>query len=496
MKILVATLKHETNTFSPIVTDLKRFEEWGLHRGQAARRAMADTAMPQGAYQRLATEMGAELVTPISAEAMPGGRVTAEAYRALCEPILDAVEQGVDVALLDLHGAMVAEGVPDGEGALLAAIRARSPTLPIAVTCDFHANLTEAMVDNATALIGYKTYPHTDMAEVAEQVGRIVLAAARGEVDPVMAWGRLPLLSQTLKQGTDDAPMRDLMALCRAQEADGLEASTLFGGFALSDVPHAGTSGVVVANGNSDQAQRALSELLEATWAQRADLVYGGTGIAQALVQARAAMAQRQDKLVALLDHADNCGSGGTQDVMSAVEAALPLGGVVVAAVWDPAAVRTMQAAGVGASVTLPLGGRSDAPALGLQGRPLTISGEVAHLSEGTFQIEGPMYTGVTISTGPTALLRVPETNAQIIVTSRHHEPWDAGLFDMAGVDLSAARFVVLKGRLHWRAGMGDLFSTAIPLDGTGVTTSDNARLPYARLSRPIFPLDMHVCWP
>jgi microcystin degradation protein MlrC len=168
VKVLVATVKHETNTFSPIVTDLKRFEEWGLHRGDAARRAMADTAMPQGAYQRLATEMGAELVTPISAEAMPGGRVTAEAYRALCEPILEAVEQGVDAALLDLHGAMVVEGVSDGEGALLAAIRERSPNLPVAVTCDFHANLTPAMVDNATALIGYKTYPHTDMAEVAE----------------------------------------------------------------------------------------------------------------------------------------------------------------------------------------------------------------------------------------------------------------------------------------------------------------------------------------
>ncbi len=495
MRVLIATLKHETNTFSPIVTDLARFEQWGLHRGRAARDAMADTAMPQGAYQRLAAELGAEIVTPIVAEAMPGGLVTAEAYRALCEPVLEAVERGVDLALLDLHGAMVAEGVPDGEGTLLAEIRRRAPNLPIAVTCDFHANLSAAMVENASALIGYKTYPHVDMAEVADQVGRVGWAAARGEAHPVMAWGRLPLLSQTLKQGTDDAPMRELIALCRAEEAKGLAAATLFGGFALSDVPHAGTSAVVVSDGDAAEARASLDRLLQATWAQRERLVYRGTPLLQALERARTAVDSTDGKLVALLDHADNCGSGGTQDVMSVVEAALPLGNVVVAAVWDPEAVRALENAGVGASVALPLGGRSDAPALGLEGEPLLVSGVVDHLSDGTFQIRGPMYTGVTLCTGPTALLRVPETDAQIIITSRHHEPWDAGLFAMAGVDLSRARYVLLKGRLHWRSGMGELFHTAIPLDGVGVSTSDNTRLPYARLTRPIFPLDLDADW-
>jgi len=174
-------LKHETNTFSPIVTDLARFEDWSLHYSAAAARAYRNTAMPLARYIHLAEEAGAEVITPLAAEAMPAGPVTREAYEHLCGTILTAVEAGCDMALLDLHGAMVAEGIPDGEGELLARIRRIAPDLPIAVTCDLHCNLTAAMVENCTALIGYKTYPHTDMAEVAEQVARIVLAAWRGE---------------------------------------------------------------------------------------------------------------------------------------------------------------------------------------------------------------------------------------------------------------------------------------------------------------------------
>ncbi|MDF1747265.1 MAG: M81 family metallopeptidase, partial [Alphaproteobacteria bacterium] len=317
MRILCAMLKHETNTFSPIPTTLARFEDWGLHYGADVVRAYRDTRMPLAAYFRLAEAEGAQIVTPVAAEAMPAGLVTAEAYEHLSNLILDEVARGCDVALLDLHGAMVAEGVPDGEGTLLSKIRALAPDLPIAVTCDLHCNLTAEMVENCTALIGYKTYPHIDMYEVADQVGRIVLAAAKGEAEPVMAWGQAPLLSQTLRQGTDESPMADVIARCRHWESQsGIGAATVFGGFALSDIEDAGTSAIVIADqGDFDLAEAARDDLLTQCWDARADFVYQPHDLRQAVTLAKGYNAGP----VILLDHADNCGSGATQDVMTVI---------------------------------------------------------------------------------------------------------------------------------------------------------------------------------
>ena len=183
MRLLLAMLKHETNTFSPIETDLERFRDWGLHEDRAVSRAYAGTNHPIAAYLDLAREAGAETVTPIAAEAMPSGPVRAEAHDYISGRILDALGAGgFDGAMLDLHGAMVTEADPDGEGLLLERMRAIAPELPIAVTYDLHGNLTERMVAHCTALIGYKTYPHVDMYEVGKQIGQVVFDADRKSV--------------------------------------------------------------------------------------------------------------------------------------------------------------------------------------------------------------------------------------------------------------------------------------------------------------------------
>ena len=502
MRILCAMLKHETNTFSPIRADLARFQDWGLHFGADAARAYRDTAMPLAAYIKLAEAEGAEIVTPVAAEAMPSGPVTAEAYETLTGAILKAVEEGCDVALLDLHGAMVAETTDDGEGTLLRRIREIAPDLPIAVTCDLHCNLTRAMVENCTALIGYKTYPHTDMYEVAEIVGRTVLDAVKGLADPVMAWGQVPLLSQTLCQGTDDEPMRSIVARCRDWEReDGIRAATVFGGFALADIEDSGTSAIVIADraANSDAdalAETARNDLLARCWAARDAFIYKGRDLDAAVTVAKG----YNDGPVILLDHADNCGSGATQDVMTVVAEVLRqnLQDVVVATVWDPAAVATMQAAGEGATVTLDLGGRTDMPSIDAVGQPLTVTGAVEKLCVGKFRVEGPMYTGVEIQCGPTALLRVATAGGglvRIIVTSLHHEPWDAGVVRMVGIDPEKTRYILLKSRIHYRAGFGTLPRHTLTLDGDGVTTSDNTRLAYRKVRRPIYPLDPQTEW-
>ncbi|RJF88542.1 M81 family peptidase [Oleomonas cavernae] len=490
MKVVVAMMKHETNTFSPLATDLARFEAWGLHRGPAVIDAYATTAMPIGAYIRLCQARGAEIVSPVAAEAMPGGIVTREAYETLAGLIVDAVAAGCDAVLLDLHGAMVAEHEADGEGELLRRLREVAPDVPIAATCDLHCNLTQIMIENCDALIGYKTYPHVDMAQVGDQVARILFDKIDGKTWPVMNWTSVPLLAQTLAMGTDDEPMKGLIARARAMEAEGLLAATVFGGFPMADVPHAGLSTVTIANRNPAEAAAASEELAAMAWARRDDFLYRHVPIADALDHALAAGAQGGP--VILLDHADNCGSGGTQDVMGVIGAVIDRGltDVAVGAVWDPVAVKEMAAAGVDATVTLALGGRTPMPSVGLGGEPLILTGKVKALTDGRFVVRGPMYTGVTVDMGPTAVFSVGDGRVEIVVTSHHHEPWDLGVFTSVGIVPEAKRFLLLKSRIHYRAGFAGLARATITLDGYGVTTSDNTQLSYMDLRRPIFPLD------
>ena len=488
MRFLVAMMKHETNTFSPIPTDLKRFRDWGLHEDEAVVRAYRGTNHPLAAFLDLAAEAGADVVTPVAAEAMPSGIVQRGAYDYLTGRILDALANGAyDAALLDLHGAMVAEGEPDGEGGLLERMRAIAPTLPIAVTFDMHGNMSDRIVANTTAINGYKSYPHTDMYAAGEQIGRLLMRTLKGEIDPAMSWGNEPLLAQTLRMGTADEPMRTMQQMCRdAEREPGILAASVFGGFPMADIEIAGLSAIVVADRSREKADAVRDRLLDAAWARKDDFIYQHEPLGQAVARAKT----MTDGPIVLLDHADNVGSGGTSDSMAVIAELLRQGldDVAVAAVWDPEAVKTMMAAGVGADVTLDLGGKTDMPSIGAKGQPLRLTGRVRRLSDGQWIVRGPMYTGSRVTTGPTALF---ETGGlSIVVTSLHHEPWDLGIFTSIGVDPAHCRYLLLKSRIHYRAGFAPLAKAPLTLDGVGVTTSDNDLLSFRNVRRPIFPLD------
>lgn len=487
MRLLVAMMKHETNTFSPVVTDLDRFMAWGGYVGEEAYKAYKGTGMPFGAYLDIAETEGHEVVTPIAAEAMPSGKVAAEAYEFMTGKILDAVREGVDACLLDLHGAMVAETTNDGEGTLLENIRKIAPGIPIAVTYDLHTNLTQRMIDNCTCLIGYKTYPHIDMVEVGTQIAYVLMRALKGEVRPVMAWGQPPLLAQTLRMGHDDEPMKTLLAMAREAEQDPkVLTATVFGGFPLADFHDAGASICVVTDADQALADQWRDKLVEAMWARREEFVYQHEPLAEAVGRAKAL----NDGPILLLDHADNVGSGGTQDVMTVIEEVLRQGldDVAVAAVYDPDAVAAMQKAGIGASVTLQLGGKTDMPSINRRGRPIEVTGTVKSLTDGQWVVRGPMYTGVNVSMGHSAVLDTGKV--EIVITSRHHEPWDLGVFTSVGIQPQYKRYLLLKSRIHYRAGFGDLGRHTITCDGEGVTTSDNSILDFQQVRRPIYPLD------
>ncbi|GAA4650257.1 M81 family metallopeptidase [Kistimonas scapharcae] len=440
-----------------------------------------------GAFIDLAEQWGDDIVCPIAAEAMPSAPADAETYGYLSGLILEEVQKGVNRILLALHGAMITENTLDGEGTLLKRIRAIAPDIPIAVSHDFHANVTVSTVTNCTVLTGYKTYPHTDLYETGYKAACILYDAMQGQCNPVMAWRKLPLMSHTLKQGTDDEPFKLLIRRCREAEREtGVLNVSLFGGFPLADSPYTGSSVVVVTDNDDLLANRIATDIAEACWDSRHQQIYQSTPLSDQIQTAK----KLTDGPIILLDHCDNCGSGGTQDVMTVIRAIMEAGleDVIVAAVWDPKAVATMQAAGVNAEVALPLGGNTDMPAIQQSGHPLQVQGNVTHLTDGRFRIDGPMYHGLEVSMGPTAVLDTG--NMQIIVVSRHIEPWDPGLFHSLGIDPAQKRYLLLKSRIHYRAGFADMARHTLLLDGDGVTTSDYQLLPFHHLKRPVFPLD------
>ena len=494
MKLVIAQMKHETNTYSPVPTPLARFAHGSdtPPEGDAAIAAYKGTGSALGAFIELAESHGAQFVVPIAASAWPSGPVDDRAFDHIAQRICDAVAQGCDGVLLDLHGAMVTQSHEDGEGELLRRIRAIAPSVPIAAAMDMHTNLYDAFAQRVSVIAGYQTYPHIDMFETGQRAGRALLAQLQGKARPTMAWGRQPMLPHVMRQGSDDSPNRELQARCKQMEAQGALCATVFVGFPNADIEYAGLSAVVVTDNDPALARRWCDELLEMAWSQRAKFVYEVKPLAESMAQAQSIAAAKPagSGPVVLLDHSDNCASGGTMDTMTVLGAILDAGleGVAAFAIFDPQAVQRMIAAGVGKPVTLSLGGRLDMPGIGLKGEPRTVSGTVRLVCDGKYKNYGPMARGELNDMGPTAVLDTGKV--LIVVISNHVEPHDLAAFTAVGIAPERQRFVMLKSRIHWRAGLAPLAHAVVECAGTGVCTSDYATLAFKNVRRPIYPVD------
>lgn len=488
MKLVLAQMKHETNTFSPVPTPLARFAH-GRARPPEGREAYEDfkgTGTALGAFIDAAEQAGAEIVLPIAAQAWPSGRVEQGAFEYIAGRIVDAVKPGCDGVLLDLHGAMVTERFDDGEGELLARIRRVAPKVPIGVAHDMHANLFPAAARCATALAGYQTYPHVDMYETGLRAARPILNLLLGKQNPVLAFGHRPMLPHVMRQSSLDSPNGEIQQRAKDMERDGVLSATFFVGFPHADIAYAGVSAVVVTDGDAELAQKCVDELLDMAWKAREAFVYRPEKLEASIEKAKSLNVRP----VVLLDHYDNCASGGTMDTMTVLEAMLEarLEEAAAFAICDPLAVARMQEAGLGANVTLALGGRSDMPALGLKGRPLEMSGSVRRIVDGQYRNEGPMARGERMDMGPSAVLDTGRV--EVVLISRQVEPFDIAAFRAVGIDPARKRYVMLKSRVHWRAGLGDVAKAVVECAGTGVCTSDYSQLRFKKVRRPAYPLD------
>jgi microcystin degradation protein MlrC len=491
-RFVTAVFSHETNTFSSISTTLESFGRFsggkGPVSGDAALTAYRGTNSPVAAYIDLAEEAGAELNFAIAAQATPSGCAEDTVLEHAADAICTAVSAGCDALFLDLHGGMVTKGYDDPEGELLRRIREIAPDLPIAVAFDFHTNMSKATAENATVITGYRTYPHIDTYETGERAGRTLIRALRGEVDPIILWHPLPLLTHLNCQTPSRQPMKDIMDKAIAAEADGrvLNASIL-GGWPLADIPHVGVHGVIVANRpQANEAQALLMDLMTMTWERRDDFYFAVEPVENSISRAKG-MAEGP---IVLADHGDVAGSGGSTDVHVVLAEVINQGleDVCAGPFWDPNTVGQLVAAGIGAKVTVQLGGQTDYPAIGLKGKPLELRGTVRRITDGKFIVTGPKNTGIHEDLGVTAVLDIG--NIEIVICSTRHEPYDVGVFTHAGIDPARKKFILIKSRQHFRAGFEPILKDVVMVSGPGICTSDYSQFPWKNLRRPIYPLD------
>jgi microcystin degradation protein MlrC len=490
MRLLIAKVSHETNTFSPVPTPVARFCPDGetLLTGQAAIDFYRGTTSCIGRYLAIADELGAEVVLPVAAAAPPSGPVDDDAFDMFCGLITDALRQRpCDAIMLDLHGAMVTRQYEDAEGELLRRVRAVAPDTKLSVSLDMHANIFDGMVSRANVIAGYRTYPHVDHLPTAERAGRTLVRTLRGEIHPVTAWANAPMLPHVMAQGSYRSPNKDLQAMAEAMEQSG-EAlvASVFTGFPHADVSQAGLSAVVVTDGDQAAAQGLVARLLDAAWAARQSFTFQTEPLADSVARAKAL-----DGPVVMLDHCDNSASGGTMDTTPVLAEIMRQGleDVVFFGIYDPDAVQAAMRAGVGATVELRIGGRTQMPSIPGDNEPLLVRGRVRTLSAGYFVSESPMRAGVAVTMGPMAVLDTGKV--EIVLISRHTEPSDLGLFKVVGIDPAKKRFVAIKSRVHWRADLGSLAKHVVECNGLGVCTSDYGILNFEHVRRPVYPLDL-----
>ena len=273
---------------------------------------------------------------------------------------------------------------------------------------------------------------------------------------------------------------------------EGALAASLFTGFPHADITNAGLSAVVVTDDDSKLAEELRDELLGRAWVEREAFVYKLEPLQRSVSRAKTMPpSQPGDGPIVLLDHYDNCASGGTMDTTAVLAEILRQGleDVAAFAIYDPAAVQQAIAAGIGARVTLAIGGKIAMPAIPAASPALTVTGTVKTISNGRYKNRGPMACGVAMNMGATVVLDTG--TAEIVLISRHVEPSDLNCLSSLGIDPMQKRYVMLKSRIHWRAGLGKLAKAVVECAGAGVCTSDYGQLKFERVRRPIYPLDL-----
>jgi microcystin degradation protein MlrC len=485
MRVAVAGFMHESNTFNPLRTDRAAFTAGSLTFGPALLDEWREAHHEVGGFLEAAAGEDFEPVPLVMAWATPSGPVTDDVLDEITGAIIDGVRRArPDGLLLALHGAMVAESHPDADGEVLARLRqALGADFPIVVTLDLHGNLSQLLIDGCTAAVAYRTNPHVDQRECGRRAARLLARTLRGEVRPCVALAKPPLIVNIMAQDTSQEPLKSFMDDVRGLESrPGVLAVSLLPGFAYADVPQMGPSVVAVADGDPRLARHVADRVGARLWDLRERftrrLPDAATAVSQAL---------RAERLpVVLVDTGDNVGGGSAADGTVLLAEMLRQGATDgVVCLYDPEAVRLCRTAGVGAELTLTIGGKVDRR----HGDPLSLTGRVRLLHGGTYVEPEVRHGGKRLNhMGPTALVEGPGRNL-LALTSLRHPPFSLGQLTCLGVRPERQRMLVVKAAIAYKAAYAPVAGTVIEVDTPGLTAVNPERFEYRHVRRPLYPL-------
>lgn len=478
MRLFAASLGTETNTFAPIPTALSSFHEsFYAPPGQHPEDAKLCSA-PLWVARRRAKAEGWTLVEGTATFAEPAGLVSREAWETLRDEILGQLRAAmpVDGVLLGLHGAMVAEGCDDCEGALIEAVRGIvGPSVPIGVELDPHCHLTEKRVRNATLIICFKEFPHIDFVDRGEELVELVLRTIRGEIRPVMSVVDCRMIGS---YPTTRQPMRSFVDRIKALEGrDGVLSVSLAHCFPYADVPEMGSRVLVVTDNRKADGDRLAMSLAQEFFGMRGSTMpphLDPDGIIDALATSTGT--------VVAADPTDNPGGGAPGDSTWILRRLIERGvqGVALGPMWDPVAVQMCFMAGEGGRLRLRFGGKI-APS---SGQPIDAEVTVKALRRKSSQT----FVGAKVPLGDCATIAFD--GIEVVLISDRTQALGLDLFTAQGVTLHDKRLVVVKSTNHFHAAFSPIASQVLYCDTGGPIPRDHRKVPYTRVQRPIWPLD------
>ncbi|UIK01748.1 M81 family metallopeptidase (plasmid) [Rhizobium leguminosarum] len=481
MRILVAGFEHETNTFAPSKAAYPNFVRGegypALKQGEELY-GLKDVNLAAGGFIKAAMAAGHELIPVIWAGASASAHVTTDAFEQIVGKITKAAERNTyDAVFINLHGAMVTEDHDDGEGEVLARLRdIIGPSVPLMGSLDLHGNVTAKMVDLADALVAYQTYPHLDMAETGARVLQL-LENYRASPKPwFKSFRRLPFLIPINGMCTLVDPARSVYDKLRKLQQKHLLSLSFAPGFPAADFPECGPT--VWGYGRDRNAVEDAVDILcdmiaseEKNW--RVDFLPPHDAVRQAKQ-----IAAETSKPVVISDTQDNPGAGGDGNTTGMVRALLECGAedAAIGVFYDPIALEIAQEAGVGANITIALGGTS-----GVEGdAPLSGTFHVDFLGDGKCTFQGPMFHGNEVDLGGVACLRIG--GVSIVVSGTKAQMFDRVLYRIAGIEPENMKILVNKSSVHFRADFADVASAILVAKSPGPMKADPDDLPWTRL--------------
>ncbi|XID92962.1 M81 family metallopeptidase [Paenibacillaceae bacterium WGS1546] len=482
LRIAVAGIVHETNTFAPGRTGLDQFAGERIVGADAFVRRYGGTRTSMGGVIAAAAKHGARLEPGFYTAATPSGMVESAAADALIEDVVRSIDPEADGLVLIMHGAMVSEQHADFEGACLAALRKKlGGRFPIAMTIDLHGNVSPEMVRLADAIVGYDTYPHVDMYERAEEAFDLLVRMIGGEISPVLGYAHTGMLVVPQAMMTAEGSMKKLMERAFELERKARVLNvTVAGGFPYSDVPDAGMSFVVTTDGDAELADRYAAELAAMAVGRKATFALDHLPPGQAI---EAALAEPEGPVI-LVEGSDNVGGGAPADATFLLARLTDVSRRSLIVIRDEEAAASAFRLGVGASFEGPVGGKSDK----LHGEPVEIKGKIRLLFDGRYRHAGPYMTGHQADMGRTAVLECGQLT--VVLTEKRVPPWDLGHVRSVGLWPEDYQLIVVKSAIAWQTAFGSFAKRVIHVDSPGCCSANLRHFEYRRVRRPIYPLD------